>query len=79
MVLEHDPKISDPPTHWPEKNHWHLDSMREFTDLTEFILENWTIKMTEALNKAHTSSHVLNSPAAPIGIKLDGSNYALWS
>ena len=53
--------------------------MTESTDLTKSSLEDWTTKMTEALNKAHTSSHPSYSPAAPIGIKLDDSNYALWS
>ena len=56
MVLEHDPKILIHPPIEQKKIIDYLDSMREFTDLTAFILENWTIKMTEALNKAQTSS-----------------------
>lgn len=45
------------------------------------MLDNFTTKMTEALTKAQaTSQPIINdSSAAPTGIKLDGSNYALWS
>jgi len=36
--------------------------------------------MTEALNRTQTSTITSEPSAAPIGIiKLDGSNYALWS
>ena len=37
--------------------------------------------MTEVLTKSQTSPHPppADSSTAPIGIKLDGSNYALWS
>ena len=37
--------------------------------------------MTEVLTRAHTSPQPLlaNSSTTPIGIKLEGSNYALWS
>ena len=52
MVLEHDPKILIHPPIEQKKIIDYLDSMREFTDLTEFILENWTIKMIEALKKS---------------------------
>ncbi|KAJ8635635.1 hypothetical protein MRB53_009902 [Persea americana] len=36
--------------------------------------------MTKVLTKAQTSSlPITDSPTVPISIKLDGSNYALWS
>ena len=49
--------------------------------ITDSMLDNFTTKMTEALTKAQaTSQPIINdSSAAPTGIKLDGSNYALWS
>lgn len=62
--------------------------MADSTDLTqppiistESILDDLTTKMTEALTKAQTSSQspITDSPTVPISIKLDGSNYALWS
>ena len=36
-------------------------------------------RMTEALSKAPTSIPATDSAIAPIGIKLDGMNYAIWS
>jgi hypothetical protein len=39
------------------------------------ILTNLTIQMTEVLSKVQTPTH----STAPIGIKLDSSNYGLWS
>ena len=36
-------------------------------------------RMTEALSKAPTPIPTTDPGAAPIGIKLDGMNYALWS
>ena len=45
---------------------------------SESILE-LTTRMTEVLNRAHTPTITTETSAAPIGIKLDGSNYALWS
>lgn len=48
--------------------------------MADLNFDDWTTKITEALNKAHTSSQIpSDSLNAPIGIKLDGSNYALWS
>jgi hypothetical protein len=41
------------------------------------ILTELTTRMNEALTKASTP--MTDNTAAPIGIKLDGSNYALWS
>ena len=48
---------------------------------TKSILDGLTAKMTEALTRAQTSSQspITDSPTVPISIKLDGSNYALWS
>jgi hypothetical protein len=43
------------------------------------ILTKLTTRMSEALTKASTPTHMKDSVAASIGIKLDGSNYALWS
>ncbi|XP_057473626.1 protein trichome birefringence-like 43 isoform X1 [Actinidia eriantha] len=49
-------------------------------DSTETILDNLTSKMTEVLTRAQTSSSpITDSPMVPISIKLDGSNYGLWS
>jgi len=38
-----------------------------------------TTRMTEVLNRTQTSTITSEPSAALIGIKLDGSNYALWS
>ncbi|KAK8951274.1 hypothetical protein KSP39_PZI003194 [Platanthera zijinensis] len=47
---------------------------------TETIIDTLTSKMTEVLSRAQTSSFpITDSPMAPISIKLDGSNYGLWS
>ncbi|KAJ8622383.1 hypothetical protein MRB53_030912 [Persea americana] len=49
-------------------------------DSTESILDNLTSKMTEVLSRVQTSSSpITDSPMVPISIKLDGSNYGLWS
>ena len=48
--------------------------------MADSSLDDWTTKMIEFLNKVQTSSQTpYNFPNAPIGIKLNGSNYALWS
>ena len=39
----------------------------------------FTTKLTEALSKIQTPTLSTEPPAAPIGIKLNGTNYALWS
>ncbi|KAF5455638.1 hypothetical protein F2P56_025190 [Juglans regia] len=72
MVSKRDPRsLLHPPT---DQKLWYLATM------AESILDDWTTKMTEALTRVHTSSHTpLDSSTVPIGIKLDGSNYALWS
>lgn len=63
-------------------------SMAKSGDLTQplipqpdSILNDLTTKMTEVLTKAQTSPQPLlaDSSTAPIGIKLEGSNYVLWS
>ena len=48
---------------------------------TNSILNDLTTKMMKVLTWAQTSPQPLlaNSSTAPIGIKLEGSNYALWS
>ena len=46
---------------------------------TTSILSELTARMTEALSKAPTPTPTTDSGAAPIGIKLDSTNYALWS
>ena len=45
------------------------------------ILETLATKMTEVLSKAQSTpqSQISDSSTVPINIKLDGSNYALWS
>ncbi|KAK4412547.1 hypothetical protein Salat_2901800 [Sesamum alatum] len=43
------------------------------------LMNDFTEKMTEALRKASALHLTLESPVAPVGIKLDGTNYALWS
>ncbi|RVW97991.1 hypothetical protein CK203_029056 [Vitis vinifera] len=48
---------------------------------TDSILEDLTARMTEVLTKNQTQTHLptYDTSAAQIGIKLDGTNYALWS
>ncbi|KAG5563641.1 hypothetical protein RHGRI_006177 [Rhododendron griersonianum] len=48
---------------------------------TDSILEGLTTRMAEVLTKNQTQIHTpsYESSAAPISIKLDGTNYALWS
>jgi len=62
--------------------------MTESTDLTqqlnpqtESILTSLTTNMTEVLSRSQTSpySPSVDSSTTPISIKLDGSNFALWS
>ena len=62
--------------------------MAESRDLTQplipqtnSLLNDLTTKMTEVLTRAQTSPQPLlaDSSTTPIGIKLEGSNYALWS
>ena len=55
--------------------------MQPLNPQTESILISLTTKMTEAFTRSQTSPHppLADSSTAPIGIKLDGSNYALWS
>ena len=49
-------------------------------DSIEIILDNLTSKMTEVLSRVQTfPSPITDSPMVPISIKLDGSNYGLWS
>jgi hypothetical protein len=46
---------------------------------TTTILTTLTNQMTEALSKVQTLTLTTKSSTAPIGIKLDSSNYGLWS
>lgn len=48
------------------------------TTSTESLLDNWTTKITEALSRTQASS-VVEATTASINIKLNESNYALWS
>jgi hypothetical protein len=65
-----------------------LDSIVESTELmehlnpqTESILTSLTTKMTEVLSRSQTSQYPppANSSTTPISIKLNDSNFALWS
>ena len=60
--------------------------MAESEDLTQplipqtnSIVNDLTTKMTEVLTRAQTSPQPLLVDSAPISIKWEGSNYALWS
>ena len=73
---------------WPGKNPDLIKSMVESRDLTQSlipqtnsILNDLTTKMMEVLIRAQTSPQPLlaNSSTAPIDIKLEWSNYVLWS
>ena len=48
---------------------------------TDSILEDLTARMIEVLTKNQTQTHLptYDASTAQIGIKLDGTNYALWS
>jgi hypothetical protein len=46
---------------------------------TTSILNNLTNQMTEVLSKVQTTTHSTENSTALIGIKLDSSNYGLWS
>ena len=46
---------------------------------TNSIITFLTSQMTEALSKVQVSTSTNENSTAPIGIKLDGSNYARWS
>ena len=45
----------------------------------ESMFTEFTTKITKALSKIQTPTMTTEPPAAPIGIKLNGTNYALWS
>jgi len=47
--------------------------------LTNSMLTTLTHQMIEALSKVQTPTMSTENLTALIGIKLDGSNYALWS
>uniref|UniRef100_A0A2N9HID0 GAG-pre-integrase domain-containing protein n=1 Tax=Fagus sylvatica TaxID=28930 RepID=A0A2N9HID0_FAGSY len=46
---------------------------------SDSMLTKFTTKLTEALSKVQTPTLSTEPPAAPIGIKLNDTNYALWS
>ncbi|KAJ0017590.1 hypothetical protein Pint_11215 [Pistacia integerrima] len=46
---------------------------------SDSLFSNFTAKMTEALTKVQTSTMTTKPSTAPIGIKLNETNYALWS
>ncbi|KAG8368503.1 hypothetical protein BUALT_Bualt15G0052400 [Buddleja alternifolia] len=58
-----------------------VDIVPRTSDHTNSILEDLTTKMTEVLtrNQYQSQPPSNDSSAAQIGIKLDGTNYALWS
>ena len=47
--------------------------------LSSSILAELTTRMTEVLIKTSTPTQTSDGTTALIGIKLDGTNYALWS
>ena len=49
------------------------------SSISPSVMSELTTRMTEALSKAPTSIPAIDSTIAPIGIKLDDTNYALWS
>lgn len=49
------------------------------TNQNTHFSELFTATMVEALSKAQAPTVTFEPAALPIGIKLDGSNYALWS
>ena len=55
--------------------------MEHLNPQTESILTSLTTKMTEVLSRSQTSQHPppADSSTTPIGIKLNDSNFALWS
>ena len=46
---------------------------------TNTILTELTTRMTKAFTKVQTLTQIIENSTAPIGIKSDGTNYALWS
>ncbi|KAJ0098587.1 hypothetical protein Patl1_19941 [Pistacia atlantica] len=46
---------------------------------SDFVFSDFTAKMTEALTKVQTPTMNTEPSAASIGIKLNETNYALWS
>ena len=58
-----------------------IDVVQTGGNPTDSILEDLTARMTEFLTKNQTQTHLPTyaASAAQIGIKLDGTNYALWS
>ena len=53
--------------------------MAETEPQPESILTELTTRATGVLNKASVSTPTSDTSAAPIGVKLDDTNYALWS
>ena len=58
-----------------------VESKEHAENSTAAILENLTTRMTQVLTENQTQTQVTtyDTSTAQIGIKLDGSNYALWS
>lgn len=55
-----------------------LENPNQLPPETSNLFLEFTVKMTEALNRAQTPTPVTESSPL-VGIKLDGSNYVLWS
>jgi len=58
-------------THQPNRTHDPPDQTSILTELTT--------RMNEVLTQTSATTQITDTMAAPIGIKLDGSNYVLWS
>jgi len=56
-----------------------MEATKISTQMAELFSELFTTQMAKALSKAQASIVIFKLAALPIGIKLDGYNYALWS
>ena len=55
----------------------HSDESSEISSSS--ILSGLTAKMAEVLSRTSAPTQATDIATAPIGIKLDGTNYVLWS
>ena len=58
-----------------------IDLIEQEQPNTATTLDNLTMRMAQIVtqNQTQTSSVIYDIVVVPIGIKLDGTNYALWS
>ena len=83
MVSEQNPRTCS--TTKPNPKHWSIavvnptDVVQTGGNSTDSILEDLTARMTEVLTKNQTQTYLptYDASAVQIGIKLDGTNYAL--